>query len=100
MIFNERMETMSRKERAELQLGRLLNILRRVYARVPFYRQTFKRLKLTPEDIRGLGDLRRLPFTTKEDLRAHYPFGHFACDRDEVARLAKSETKRKGKTAR
>ena len=90
MIFNERMETMSRKERAELQLGRLLNILRRVYARVPFYRQTFKRLKLTPEDIRGLDDLRRLPFTTKEDLRAHYPFGHFACDRDEVARLHSS----------
>ena len=87
MIFNERMETMSRKERAELQLGRLLNIVRRVYARVPFYRAKFKAMKLTPEDIRGLDDLRRLPFTTKEDLRNHYPFGFFACDRDEVARL-------------
>jgi len=87
MIFNERMETMEPEERSDLQLERLRATVRRVYERVPFYKERYKQLRLRPQDIHSLDDLERLPFTTKADLRDQYPFGLFACDRDEIARL-------------
>jgi phenylacetate-CoA ligase len=54
---------------------------------VPFYRDAFQRSKVTPERIRSLDDLRRLPLTTKADLRGHYPLGFLAVDRRRVARF-------------
>jgi phenylacetate-CoA ligase len=53
---------------------------------VPFYREAFSRSGITPDRIRSLDDLRRLPFTTKADLRAHYPLGFLAVPREQVAR--------------
>ncbi len=87
MIWNVLAETMPRAELAALQLARLQAVVRRVHARVPFYRQAFDRAGVGPDQIRTLDDLRRLPNTRKTDLRDHYPFGLFAVPRDQVVRL-------------
>lgn len=87
MIFNERMETMEGKRLQELQLERLRTTVKRVVERVPFYRDLFAEAGVTPNDILSLEDVSKLPFTVKKDLRDQYPFGLFACDRDEVARI-------------
>ncbi|MFI9202496.1 phenylacetate--CoA ligase PaaK [Streptomyces sp. NPDC053048] len=70
-----------------LQLHRLRATLRHAYDNVPFYRTAFDAAGLRPEDCRTLADLARFPFTTKDDLRAHYPFGMFAVDRSRIRRL-------------
>ncbi|HYZ61490.1 MAG TPA: phenylacetate--CoA ligase PaaK [Acetobacteraceae bacterium] len=80
-------ETASRDALAELQRTRLAQTLRHAYANVPHYRQAFDAAGVHPEDFRALDDLRRFPFTTKADLRAHYPFGMFAVPRERVARI-------------
>lgn len=87
MIWNAPAETMPRPDLAALQLARLQALARRVWERVPFYRQAFDRCGVRPEQIRSLDDLRRLPFTRKADLRDHYPFGLFAVPRDQVIRV-------------
>ncbi|MCK4276159.1 MAG: phenylacetate--CoA ligase [Phycisphaerae bacterium] len=79
-------ETMSPDERRELQLERLVQTVERVSA-VPFYKETLASAGVTSESIKGLDDLRRLPFTTKADLRDHYPLGFMAVDRSQVARF-------------
>ena len=70
-----------------LQLERLQATLRRVYERVPHYRRAFDEAGVRPADVQTLGDLAAFPFTTKEDLRAHYPFGLFAVPRKQVVRI-------------
>ncbi|HLW60538.1 MAG TPA: phenylacetate--CoA ligase [bacterium] len=87
MIWNIAAETMPRADLAALQLRRLQELIRRVYDRVPFYRQAFDRAGVRPEQVRTLDDLRRLPWTRKADLRDHYPFGLFAVPQGDVVRL-------------
>ena len=70
-----------------LQLQRLQAIVRRSYERVELYRQRMQKLGVTPDDLRSLQDLGRLPFTVKTDLRDTYPFGMFASPMEEVVRL-------------
>ena len=77
LIWNRECETMPREELAALQLARLRETVARAAA-VPFYRQRFAQAGVTADDIRSLDDIARLPFTTKQDLRDHYPFGMFA----------------------
>ncbi len=79
-------ETMPRGPLRELQLKRLRETIARV-ANVPFYKEAFAREKITPDSIQSIHDLRRIPFTTKEDLRNHYPLGFLAVPRGEVARF-------------
>lgn len=79
-------ETLPRDQLRALQLKRLREVVARV-AHVPFYKEAFAREKITPESIRSLDDVRRLPFTTKADLRAHYPLGFLATPREQVARF-------------
>ena len=79
-------ETLPRTELRALQLQRLRQTVARV-AHVPFYKEAFARSEVTPDSIRSLADLRRLPFTTKADLRAHYPLGFLAVPRSEVVRI-------------
>ncbi|MFI9776860.1 phenylacetate--CoA ligase PaaK [Streptomyces sp. NPDC051956] len=69
------------------QLERLRATLRRVYEKVPFYRASFDKAGVRPEDCRSLADLARFPFTTKTDLRDNYPFGMFAVPETDVRRL-------------
>jgi phenylacetate-CoA ligase len=86
-IWNPRAETMQRQELRELQLFKLKQMVRRTFERVPFYREKLERSRVSPDDIRTLDDIRRLPFTVKDDLRDHYPFGLFAVPMEEVVRV-------------
>jgi phenylacetate-CoA ligase len=83
----EPIETASRDELQALQLKRLQWTLRHAYDHVPHYRAAFEAAGIHPNDIRGLEDLARLPFTTKKELRESYPFGMFAVPREQVVRI-------------
>jgi phenylacetate-CoA ligase len=87
MIWNERYERLQRSDLETLQLQRLRKVVKRVYERVPYYRNKMIEAGVKPQDIKTLKDLKRLPFTTKEDLRKNYPFGLFAVPFDEVVRI-------------
>ena len=80
-------ETASRDEIAALQRERIAWTLRHAHANVPHYRQAFAQAGVHPDDFRQIEDLARFPFTTKQDLRANYPFGMFAVPREQVARI-------------
>lgn len=87
MIWNETKECMSRDEMMTLQSARLVKTVDRVYHNVPFYRKKMQELGIEVGDIRGIEDLDKLPFTTKNDLRDNYPFGLFAVPRSEIVRI-------------
>ncbi len=80
-------EILNSEERQKLQLERLKNVVEKVYNTVPFYKNSFDNNKVKPEDIKSLDDLRRFPFTVKEDLRQNYPLGLVAVPKDELARV-------------
>ncbi len=85
-IRDPQAECMPIQQRRRLQLARLRETLQRVQD-VAFYRDALARRNLTPDSIRSLDDVRRLPFTTKADLRAHYPLGFLAVPKEQVARF-------------
>jgi phenylacetate-CoA ligase len=80
-------EIASRDEIAAVQLARLKWSLRHAYENVAHYRQTFDAAGVHPDDLKELSDLARFPFTTKQDLRQHYPFGMFAVPREQLVRI-------------
>lgn len=86
MIWSKE-ETLSRDEMNALQLERLKETVHRVYDKVPAYREKMNQAGVKPEDIQSLKDLSKLPFTTKQDLRDHYPFGLFAVNKKELVRI-------------
>jgi len=90
MYWQEDKECMVREDLEQLQLERLQSTLYRVGTHVPFYRQKFGDMKLDYEAFNSLEDLRRLPFTTKQDLRDNYPYGLFAVPLREVVRVHSS----------
>ena len=73
-FFNEAMETMTRAEIEALQLERLQATVKHCM-QSPFYKKRFEEIGLKPEDIKSLAEIRKIPFTTKQDLRDTYPFG-------------------------
>ena len=83
----EPIETASSDELQALQLKRLQWTLRHAYDHVPHYHAVFEAAGFHPNDLKSLADLARLPFTTKKELRDHYPFGMFAVPREQVARV-------------
>ena len=87
MIFDMDIETLPREELEALQLKRLQSLCERVYANVAFYRRAFDEAGIKPGDVKSLADLRYLPFTEKQDMRNHYPFGLFAVPKDNVVRI-------------
>ena len=87
MIWNEAKECMSRDEMTNLQSVRLVKLVDRVYHNVEFYRKKMQRVGLEPGDIKGIEDLEKLPFTTKDDLRDTYPFGMFAVPNSQITRI-------------
>lgn len=87
MFWEPEKETISREELEQMQLERLESTLNRVYLNVPFYHKKFNELKVDLDNLRSLDDLRRLPFTTKNDLRDNYPYGLFAVPLREVVRI-------------
>ena len=80
-------ECMEREELKKLQGERLAKTVKRVYDNVPLYREKMDKAGLKPEDIKTVDDLKKLPFTVKQDLRDTYPYGLFACPMDEVNRI-------------
>ncbi|MTI59891.1 MAG: phenylacetate--CoA ligase [Firmicutes bacterium] len=87
MIWNEKSECMPREELSRWQGEKLREMVERVYHNVPFYRQKMQELNVIPEDIQGVEDLKKLPFTTKQDLRDNYPYGLFAVPASEIVRV-------------
>ncbi len=87
MIYNDEYETMPREALEAIQLRRLRQTVERVYNTVPFYRKRFDEAHVKPEDIKSLDDLKRLPFTTKQDMRDNYPFGLFAVPMGQIVRI-------------
>ncbi len=80
-------ESLEREQLRLLQDERLRNTISYVSERVPFYQEMFKRLDLQPGDIRSVEDLPKLPFTRKQDLKDHYPFGLLAVPREQTIRV-------------
>ncbi len=87
MYYQPELETMSREELEKLQLNRLKDLVKRVYKKIPFYKESFDAAGVKPEDIRSLNDITKLPFTIKQDLRDAYPFKMFAIPQSEVVRI-------------
>ena len=90
MIRDPVYETMPRPELEKLQLERLKVKVREVYDKVPFYRRAFKEKGITPDDIKTLADLTKLPFTSKLDFRDNYPYGLTAVPMEQVIRIHSS----------
>ena len=80
---------MPRQQLEQLQLERLKATVAHAM-NSPFYQEKFKELGITPDDIQTLDDVKRLPFTTKEDLREHYPFGLASVPLKDCVRLHSS----------
>ncbi len=87
MIWNEKIECMSRSEMRSLQSERLVNLIEKVYSNVNFYRKKMDALHLKPSDIKSIDDIVKLPFTYKTDLRDNYPFGLFAVPMSQIVRV-------------
>ncbi len=81
---------LTREDMEALQQKRLQEVVQRVYHLVPFYKEKFDALGIKPEKIKSLEDLKHLPFTVKQDLRDHYPFGLFAVPLSQIVRIHSS----------
>jgi len=89
-IWNRKTERMDRADMDQLQLERLQAMVNRAYRDVPFYHRKFEQLNVAPEDVQSLGDIVKLPFTTKDDLRDGYPYEMFAVPLREIVRIHSS----------
>ncbi|AYH41660.1 phenylacetate--CoA ligase [Christensenella minuta] len=87
MIWDREFECADRKKIKELQLERLRHTVQYCYDNVPHYRKKFSEIGLKPEHIKTLRDIEKIPFTTKEDFRANYPYDMFAVPMKEIVRL-------------
>ena len=87
MFYDKKLETMKRDELKALQSERLISTVKRVYENVPYYRKKMDDIGITPDDIRSIDDISKLPFTYKQDLRDNYPFETFAVPKNKVARI-------------
>lgn len=87
MYYNPEKETLPLDDLRELQSQRLTAMLQRQFEHVPFYQQLFTEKGIHPNDIQGIEDLSKLPFTRKTDLRDQYPYGLFAVPEDQVRRI-------------
>ena len=85
--YQKEMECMPEAELKKLQGERLAANFRHVYENVEYYRNRCKAVGVTPDDIKGIEDLDKIPFTCKDDLRATYPYGLFAVPMKDVVRV-------------
>ena len=86
-IYQKEIECMERSELEKLQSERLVWQVKRMYERVDLFRQRMDEKGLKPEDIHGIEDLHKLPFSYKQDLRDWYPYGLFAVPMNEIVRV-------------
>ena len=86
MIWSKN-ETLERAEMEKIQLERLKETVARAYDKVLPYKEKMIEAEITPDDIKSLDDLKKLPFVTKADMRDNYPFGLFAVPKEELVRI-------------
>jgi len=86
-MYNPQAEAMPREKLRELQSERLVKTAKRVYENIPMYKKRFDDMGLSPDDIKNIDDLTKLPFTYKQDLRDNYPYGLFAVPMGDVVRI-------------
>ena len=86
-FWQEKYETMPREELRALQSERLVNQVKRMYENVELFRKRMDEKGLKPEDIKGVEDLHKLPFSYKQDLRDYYPYGLFAVPMTDIRRV-------------
>jgi phenylacetate-CoA ligase len=89
MIWNK-VESSSKEDLRNLQTARLQDTVERIYTLTPFYRDKLNALNLSTKDIESIDDIAKLPFTKKQDLRDHYPFGLFTVPMSQVVRVHSS----------
>jgi len=87
VIWNPDAESSGRKSLEAKQLKNLVKLAHTVYGCGPFYRRKFDEAGVRPEDIQSLEDIRKLPFTTKDELRSTYPYGLLAVDESEIVEI-------------
>ena len=87
MIYNPQAEQADQHIREAQQLKNLKNLLKKVYSKVPFYKEKFDKAGVKPEDLKTLSDLKYFPFTTKSDLRDTYPLGLAAVPKEEIIEI-------------
>jgi phenylacetate-CoA ligase len=87
MIWQKEIECMEAGALHDLQSQRLTQLVKRIYEKVPFYKQAFDARGVSPADIRHIDDLAKLPFTRKTDLRDNYPFQLFAVPMTEILEI-------------
>jgi phenylacetate-CoA ligase len=87
MIWNEKIECMSRNDMRALQSERLIQLVDKVYNNVAFYRKRMDEMGIKPSDIQSIDDIVKLPFTYKTDLRDNYPFDLFAVPMQDIVRV-------------
>lgn len=85
--FQQEIECASAEEIRAIQREKLVRQVKHVWDNVPYYRHLMEEKGVTPEDIRGVGDLYKLPFVSKADLRETYPYGMLACPKEDVVRI-------------
>lgn len=85
--WNPTYECMSRDEMTRVQNQRLTNTVRHIYQNVPHYRDKMQKSGIEPGDITSIEDLKKLPFTYKQDLRDTYPYGMFSVPLSEIVRI-------------
>ena len=85
--FQKEIETMPAEEMKKLQSEKLVKQVKHVYENVPYYRNLMDEKGLTPDDIKGIDDLHKLPFLTKADLRDAYPYGLLAKPLEDCVRI-------------
>lgn len=85
--YNKEIECMPLEKKKQLQGERLKQVVQRVYDNVKAYRDKMDAIGLKPSDIKGIEDINKLPFTTKQDLRDNYPFGMFAVPKKDIIRV-------------
>lgn len=88
--YTPEVETASVEELKAIQTVRLIRTVKHCYKNVPFYKKKFDELGITPDDIKSLDDLPKLPFTVKQDLRDNYPFGLLAVPKEDLYRIQAS----------
>lgn len=86
-FYQEEIETASREEIEKIQTEGLIDVVKRVYENVEYYRNMMDKHGVKPEDIKTLADVTKLPFTTKDDLRDAYPYGLMAKPLKECVRI-------------
>ena len=85
--WNKEIETMELSDMRALQSERLVKQVKHVYDNVPYYKNLMDEKGVKPEDIKGVEDLHKLPFITKDDLREAYPYGMLAMPLSDCVRI-------------